>query len=895
VPGCSTGEEAYSLAISLVEYLGRKATDIPFQIFASDLSNWAIDKARTGKYPENIAQDLSPERLKRFFVRVDSGYQVVKSIRERCVFARHDLTRDPPFSNLDLISCRNVLIYMGPVLQKRAMAVFHYSLKPTGYLLLGKSEAVGRYPDLFTPVDRKFKIYSRKPTSGRPAINLPHRGFGTGKTDIRTDTGDGGFDFKKEADLILLSKAPAGVIVDDRLEIIHFHGQTGHYLEPPPGDASFNLLRMAREGIKLTLRTAIHKAKKQGAPVRNEGLQVKFNGHLKEVNIEVIPLKASHPGEGYLLILFEDRPVLPLGEPDAWKTRPARDKGTRRRTDRPEEKAEVSRLEQELEATKKHLQSIIEESDTLNEEMRAANEEVQSSNEELQSLNEELETSKEELESTNEELTTLNDELQNRNIALDQLNNDVINLLTSVNLPVIMLESDLCIRRFTPIAAKLLSLTPTDIGRSITHVRLGMNIPGLETSILEVINTGVIKEAEVQDWEGIWYSMRISPYRTVENRIGGAVLTWLDIHALKRSVELTKESRDYAEAIVETVREPLVVLDGSLRVKTANRSFYRIFQTLPGETEGRLFYELGNRQWDMPELRSLFEEILSQGTSFQDFDVEIDFPAIGHKAMQLNAKPIVRGDGGTQMILLAIEDVTEQKRMEEIMRESEVSRRLSSRVMGAQEEERKRMAHEIHDGIGQSLSAAKFKIESILKKAEKDEGEAGAHLYEAILPILHENIEEARRIQMGLRPSILDDMGILPTITWFCREFQKTYPNIRIETDVTIKEEEVSSFLKTTAYRLMQEALNNVAKHSKADLVYLALHKVDDKIQLKIRDNGKGFDVKEALSIESSRRGFGLTSMRERVEISGGVFALESVEGKGTTITASWKVADKPF
>ena len=746
VPGCSTGEEAYSIAISLVEFLGRKTANIPIQIFASDLSNGTIDKARTGKYPESIAQDLSPERLKRFFVRMDGGYQVGKSIREMCVFAKHDLTRDPPFSNLDLISCRNVLIYMGPVLQKRAMAVFHYSLKSTGFLLLGKSEAIGRFPELFAPVDRKSKIYSRKPTSARPAVDFLRAGSGLKKTDIRSDTGEAGFDFRKEADLILLSKAPAGVIVDDRLEIIHFHGQTGHYLEPPPGDASFNLLSMAREGIKLTLRTAIHKAKKQGAPVRNEGLLVTFNGHLMEVNLDVIPLKAPHTGEGYFLILFEDRTILQKSGSDAGKPGPAGDKGARRRMDRPEEKAEVSRSERELETTKKHLQSIIEESDTLNEQMRAANEEVLSSNEELQSLNEELETSKEELESTNEELTTLNDELQNRNIALDQLNNDVINLLTSVNIPVIMLGSDLCIRRFTPIAEKLLGLTATDIGRSILHVRLRVTLPKLETSILEVIHTGTLKEEEVQDREGIWYSMRISPYRTVENRIEGAVLTWVDIHALKRSGEQIKESRDYAEAIVETVWEPLVVLDGNLRVKTANRSFYSTFQTSSGETEGRLIFELGNRHWDLPDLRKRIEEILPQGTSFQDFNVENDFPAIGRRSMRLNARHIAQTDNGPQRILLAIEDVTERRQMEEILRESEVARRLFSRVLAAQEEERKRVAHEIHDGIGQSLSAAKYKIESILQKAGKDEGETGSHLCEAILPILHENIEEARKI-----------------------------------------------------------------------------------------------------------------------------------------------------
>ena len=895
VPGCSTGEEAYSLAFSLVEFFWKKATNIPIQIFGTDLNDGAINKARSGRYPESLVQGLSPERLGRFFVKVDGGYQVSKSIRGMCVFAKHDFTKDPPFSNLDLISCRNVLIYMGPVLQKRAIGIFHYALKPTGFLLLGKSEALGRFPDLFAPVDSKHRIYSKKPTSTRFDLDLSPAGSDLKKTLIGSDTGEAGFDFKKEAERILLSKIPASVLVNDRLEILDFRGRTGLFLEHPSGEASLNLLKMAREGIHLGLRTAIHEAKKQSAPVRKEGLQVKFNGQVREVNLEVIPLKAPHPGEDYFLILFEDPTARPKGEPGARKTAPARGKGTRRRIEKAEENGDVGRLEQELEATRTHLQAIIEESDALNEEMRAANEEILSSNEELQSLNEELETSKEELESANEELTTLNDELQNRNIALDQLNNDMINLLTSVNLPVIMIGSDLRIRRFTPVAEKLLNITATDMGRSILHIRLGMNVSDLETLILEVINTGVIKEEEVQEREGVWYSMRIRPYRTVENRIEGTVLTWVDINALKQSLEQIKESRDYAEAIVETVREPLIVLDGKLRVKTANRSFYKAFQTLSGETEGHLIYELSNHQWDIPELRKLLEEILPQDTSFQDLEIEREFAAIGVRTMRLNGRRIAQGDSGTQMILLAIEDVTERKKMEEILRESEVSRKLSSRVLAVQEGERKRVASEIHDGIGQSLHAAKFKVENILKQATEDGVQVGPQLSETILPILQENIVEARRLQMGLRPSILDDLGILPTISWFCREFQKTYSPIRIETGIEIQEEEVHPLLKTTIYRLMQEALNNVAKHSKADLVHLTLRKTDDKIQLIIEDTGQGFDLEEVLSVETSKRGFGLTSMRERVEISGGSFAIESAKGKGTTITASWKAAGVPL
>ena len=671
VPGCSTGEEAYSLAIALVEFLGKNATNIPIQIFATDILDGAIHKARAGRYLESIASGLSPERLERFFVRMDGGYQVSKSIREMCVFAKHDLTRDPPFSNLDLISCRNVLIYLGTELQRRVMAVFHYALRPAGFILLGKSEAIGGFPILFASVDRKYKIYSRKQSPTRSDLDLAPANHRLNKIDISLDKDDAGFDVTKEADRIILSKyAPAGVIVNDRLEIIDFRGRTGLFLEHLPGDANLGLLKMAREGIQMALRMAIQEAKKQGAPVRKEGLRVKLDGQLREVNLEAIPLKAPHPGEGCFLILFEDAAARRSGKPESRALAPAGSKVKQRQTEKERENAGVALLEQELEATRKHLQSIIEEHEAANEELRAANEEVLSGNEELQSINEELETAKEELQSTNEELMTLNDELQNRNIELDRLNSDMINLFTSADLAVIMLGNDLCLRRFTPMAEKLLNLTATDIGRSILHLRLGVNVPDLERMILEAIQTGTVQEKEIQDGEGVWYSVQIRPYRTVENKIDGAVLTWVDIHALKRSLEKVQESRDYAEAIIKTVREPFVVLDGNLKIRMANRSFYQTFQTSPEETEDHLIYEVGNRQWNIPDLKKLLEDLLRQNTSFQDFEIEHEFSAIGRKIMWLNARRIVQGDSGPQMILLAIEDVTERRRMEEEVRKS---------------------------------------------------------------------------------------------------------------------------------------------------------------------------------------------------------------------------------
>ena len=656
VPGCASGEEPYSIVISLLEFLGDMGTQVPVQVFATDLSEGAIGKARVGIYPETISLDVSPERLQRFFVKIDGGYQINKTIRDMCVFAKQDVTRDPPFSRLDLISCRNMLIYLGPVLQKKVIPIFHYALKATGFLMLGTSETIGRSSDLFALLDRVHKIYSRKSIATRLHFDFVVRDYATEKVVARrrgSDAGEDawvGLELQKEADRILLNRyAPAGVVINDDLDIVQFRGHTGFYLESAPGAASLNLLKMAREGLLLELRTAIHKAKKQDSPVKKTDLRVKYNDQFRTLNVEVIPIEGPPSRERFYLVLFED-------VTSAAKT------GSRTADSHaePQRKAkgsikdhQIAQLMQELAATKEYMQSIIEEQEAQNEELRSANEEIESSNEELQSTNEELETAREELQSTNEELTTVNEELQNRDLEMTQVNNDLNNLLESANIPIVVLGQDMRIRRFTLKAEKMLNLIPTDIGRPISDINI--NIACLEPLILEVVGSLSARELEVQDREGRWYSMRIRPYKTAENKIEGAILSLLDIDELKRKSEQLKESRNFSEAIVETVQEPLIVLDPDLRVKKANPSFYRTFQVMPAETEGRFIYDLGDGQWNIPALRLLLEEILTQNTHFFGFKVEHEFPGIGPKTMVLNARRLCRGDNSTQMILLAFD------------------------------------------------------------------------------------------------------------------------------------------------------------------------------------------------------------------------------------------------
>lgn len=660
--GCSTGEEAYSLAIACSEFAEAEGIQTPVQVFASDLNGAAIDRARAGVYPNAIAQDVSPERLRRYFAQVDGSYRIARELRDRCVFARHNVLTDPPFSQIDLISCRNLLIYLQPELQQKVLPLLHYALKPAGFLLLGSAETVGAHQHLFAAVDAKHKIYARKPATPQVAAgqaaalyqDRAARGAGQGRAQPTA----GGADVQKEADRLLLARyAPPGVLVNAELEILQFRGDTGPYLGQSPGKASLNLLRMAREGLPVLLRAALGRAKKEGAPVREQGLHVESGGVTRTFNLEVLPVKGGGAQEGGFLVLFEES-----GSPRT----PSRLPRARGRAASPgplaRAAAENERLAQELAATREYLQSVIEQQEAANEELQSANEEVQSTNEELQSLNEELETSKEEIESTNEELTTVNDEIRDRNEALDQLNNDLINFIGSVQMPIVMIGRDLRLRRFTPTAEKLFKLVPADIGRPIGAIRLELSISDLEPLAAEVIETVSVREREVQDAEGRWYSLRLRPYETLENKIDGAVIVFVDLDTAKRA-------QKHAESIVAAIPHPLVVLDGSLRVRAASPSFYRAFQATPAETEGRPLYDIGNGQWDDPELRRLIEEVLPREQGFDDYEVSREFAGIGRKTMTLSGRRLLDESGAGHLIMLAIEDVTARRQLEETLRE----------------------------------------------------------------------------------------------------------------------------------------------------------------------------------------------------------------------------------
>ncbi len=657
VPGCSTGEEVYSLLICLLEYLGEDVATTSIQAFGTDLSEPALAQARAAFYPESITADLSPERLRRFFVRTEGGYRIHKSLRDLCIFARQNVVADPPFSRMDLISCRNVLIYLDPVLQKRVLPVFHYALNPEGFLLLGSSETVGASADLFSLVDRRHKLYRKKSISYRPPLSFTYREPLPERHEDEPPPPRRGAperDPQREADrLVLASYGPPGVIINDTLEILHFRGHTGPYLEPLPGAASLNLLKMAREGLALELRSAIREVQRGTSRVRKEQVRVSGRDGERRINLEVNLLQASSSTrEHYYLVLFEEAPEPPASAP------PRGARAQAARGPRATTRQEVERLREELRTARQHLQTLLQEQETTSEQLRAAHEEAQSSNEELQSTNEELETAKEELQSTNEELTTLNEELQNRNSDLSQLNSDLNNLLGSTQIATVMLGDDLRIRRFTPMAHEVLGLNAGDVGRSLRDLHFPLELPDLERAVSQVTGQLLPFEREVRARDGHWYSLRLRPYKTLDNKLDGVVMTLLDIDRLKHSLDEAHQAGEYAEAIVETMREPFLVLDSHLQVLAANPAFYTAFQVTEARTVGLPIYQLGNGQWDIPQLRLLLEEILPRNTRLHDFVVEHGFEQLGHRRMLLNARRISSQELSTQRILLSITDVT---------------------------------------------------------------------------------------------------------------------------------------------------------------------------------------------------------------------------------------------
>jgi len=674
VPGCSTGEEVYSIAVTLFEAIEAAGGSHPFQIFATDISETALQKARAGEYLENSMVDVSDELRRTYFSKTGIGWRVAKPVRESIVFARQNVAADPPFSNIDFVSCRNLLIYMDPRLQRRVVPYFHYSLRPGGFLLLGRSESIGNFADLFEPFDRAHRIFLRRAALPRTLTDVGQTRFSdraaTTAAGRRLASGGSPLRLQEQVDRLLVSRyGPPGVLLDERFEVLQFRGRTTPFLEPASGSASLSILKLARKGLLPDLKAALERARKTGRRFRREGVRVRVDGGFRTVNLEVDPLVDEAGGRTRFLLLFES----PAVEPPRGRARPAagRSASSRQKARGERTKQEIDDIEKELQSTREYLQAIIEEQEASNEELKSANEEIMSANEELQSTNEELETAKEELQSTNEELTTVNEELQNRNAELAYAHNDLANVF-GINLPILMVAANLTIRRFTAPAERLFGVAPSDVGRHISEFQVRLRNVRLVELIQQVLDSMLPIDREVQDDAGNWYSLRVKPYRTVDNRLDGAIIALFDL----RTTDQITRSLDYAEALVETVRESLIVLDELLQIRSANRSFYRQFKTAPSRIVGRPLADVWNLRDKAPELLYLLESVVAQREPLWNYEAEIDFEGFGRRTLLVNARRVQTPGETGNVILVAFDDITERKWAEAGLKASELRYRL---------------------------------------------------------------------------------------------------------------------------------------------------------------------------------------------------------------------------
>jgi len=782
VPGCATGEETYSIAITLVEFLGERLNPENIQIFGTDVSEPAIEKARAGIYLDTIPQEVSAERLARFFVKQDDHYRIAKSIRDLCIFARQDVTRDPPFSRLDLVSCRNVLIYLDAAIQRRVMQVFHYSLRPHGFLMLGPSESVGQATELFELIDKHHRIYARKAASTASGADLASR---ASTSHARAPEAPGeepsvpleADSVQREADRLLLARfAPASLLVDEALNILQVRGETGPYLELASGAPSLNLHRVARPELLVEIIPAVQEARESGAEARRDGLSI---DRLHDVRIEVLPLRRLNTERCYL-ILFDDgsRPASSrraLGAPTGALPESEKDK-------------RLAQLEREVGAMRAYLQATMEEHEAVEEELKSAHEEVLSANEEFQSTNEELETSKEELQSANEELTTTNDELRNRNRELAVLNAE--------------LEKAHRVAEASQVVAEQASL-------------------------------------------------------------------------------VSEQARRYAEAIIESVREPLLVLDAQLRILRANRAYYREFREDPASTEGRLLYELGNGQWNVAALREGLDAALTSRQPMSDCEL-----TLGSRAVSLVARRIPGDRERSELILLAIEDITERRARSESLRES--ARRKDEFLA--------MLAHELRNPLSPITHAV-----HLLRDRHTDP--ASVKLYEMIgrqtqrLVRLVDELLDVARISRGLIAIKRDPVDLVGVVREAVEASRPRIDQGRHALSLILPDEPV--LVSGDSVRLEQVVCNlleNAAKYTPpAGQITLTVSPQEgNDVVLSVRDTGIGLDpgmlegifelftqVDRSLSHSGGGLGLGLAVVKRILELHGGRIEAHSA-GLGT-------------
>jgi two-component system, chemotaxis family, CheB/CheR fusion protein len=888
VPGCSTGEEVYSIIISLLEYLSNRAASTSIQVFGTDANEDAVKKARTGRYGTEIISDVSASRLRRFFTKTDDGFQITKAVRDLCIFARHDIIRDAPFRSLDLLSCRNLLIYLNAAAHKKLMPLFHYTLKASCFLVLGSAETIGGYGELFAVKDRRYKIYQKRMGTSRPYFAFPNErpfeSVAAAEAPLSAPASRSDFDLHRGAadQMILNQFGPPAVLVNEHMEILHFRGQTSPYLEPAQGAASLNLMKMLRKGLAAGLHSAFDQAAKTDVAAHKKGLRVDFDSQRKLVNISVVPVRAPGTRERTFLVLFAYQAT---GTTTREKGTPQEEKPSRQTGD----SGRVARLDQELASTKAYLQSVIESQEAANEELRSLNEEIQSSNEELQSTSEELETANEELQSSNEELNTLNEELQNRNLELAQVSNDVVNLLHGLQLIVLMLSRDLRIRRFTPAAQKTLNLVSTDVNRPLGDVRLPVGIPDLERMILQVMETGAPQEFEVQDSARHWYLLQIRPYLTMEGKVEGSIIALYDVHESKLrgaqlaetndrlQQELTRrqEAEEKFRIVVESAPDAVVLSDPRGKITLVNGQVERLFgyqrDELIGQPAELLVPErLRSQHIFLRTSNAANSQTQPTGTSLDSFGLRKDgseFP------VEINLSSL--HTGGATLVCSIIRDVSQQRAL---AKEAQQAALL---------EERNRMAMDVHDTLAQGLTGIVLQLESAEEASYDGIEDVRKHIARA-RDLARESLEQARRSVLALAAPELEREDLQSSLRQLVKQMNPD-SELGVEFILHGTPRPLGHEIKEGLLRIAQQSLTNALQHARARKIGVELAFGPRKVSLEVSDDGRGFSVSKRPAGH-----LGLRGMEHRAKELGGKLQLRSRAGKGTRVTVTVPLPDRP-
>ncbi len=830
--GCSTGEETYSIAMLFLEEIESAKRQVKLQVFASDVDDDAVAIARNGLYPEPIRKDVSPARLDRFFTKEDHGYRVTRELRETVVFTTQDLLADAPFSRLDFVSCRNVLIYLRPEVQEKVISLFHFALREGGILVLGASEAIGDLADRFEPISKKQRIFRHLGRSRPGEVEFPivsGRGGRTAHPSSRAPQPASprtkATDLARQA--LLDAHAPASVLTNARNEGLYYFGPIDRYLKVTAGEASRDLFVTARDGLRTKLRAAIRQANQQHASVVVGGAQMRRNGDAVRVGISVQPLQTE--SEEFLLISFSDQPE--------------RKKGSKDETEAAEP-PHVFQLEQELDATRKELESAIHDLETTNDELTAANEEALSVNEELQSTNEELETSKEELQSLNEELTALNSQLNETIERQRATTNDLQNTMNSSEIAMLFLDGNLKIRLFTPAAKTMFSVLTSDIGRPLADLARLINDTHFLADAAEALAGHVPPNREVEADNGGWYTRRILPYGTQDSEVEGVVITFADISERKTAERAVEAARSYSDSIINTIRQPLVVLDEALNVISASRSFYATFSVDPEETVGRQLDAVDEGRLDIAALRGFLDQLQSGEGFIEDHEIDVDLPPRGIRSLLLSATEIREEPLAARKILITVDDITERKRASEAL------------------EAAKLIAEQANLGKSRFLAAASHDLRQPLQTLSLLRGILGKRINDQQGSRLIAKLEETLSAMSGMLNTLLDinqlEAGIVrPEII----EFPIGALLDRLKTEfayhATAKQlgwRVVASGLNVRSDpRLLEQTLRNLlanaVKYTEQGKILLGCRRRGDKLRVEVWDTGIGIPAEQLRAV----------------------------------------------